>query len=67
MNRVTLILTSLLSTSALFASGGCKENEAASKACKGESASSDDCADCCQKNGASGHKYINGACSCLGG
>ncbi len=44
---------------------GCKENEAATAACK-EKKTSDDCSACCKDKGASGHKYINGDCGCLG-
>ncbi len=47
--------------------GGCSENEAATKKCKGGSSSSDECQKCCNENGASGYKYINGDCGCLGG
>ena len=44
----------------------CKENQKASEACKTESAS-ESCDKCCHANGASGYKFMSGACSCLGG
>jgi hypothetical protein len=46
---------------------GCSKNEAASQACKGATADSDTCNNCCKANGASGYTYVNGQCGCLGG
>ncbi|MBI4702666.1 MAG: hypothetical protein HY744_16210 [Deltaproteobacteria bacterium] len=58
----TIVLAALCAATAL----GCKENAAATGACKGAK-SSDECSECCKTNGASGHKYIGGDCGCLGG
>jgi hypothetical protein len=46
----------------------CKKNDANTKACQvvGK-ASSEDCEKCCKAHGSSGYKFVNGACSCLGG
>jgi len=57
----------LILLTAALATVGCKDNPAATKACKGAGASSDACSACCKSHGANGHKYINGDCSCLGG
>lgn len=45
---------------------GCSENAAATAKCKPEK-DSDTCQTCCKDNGASGYKFINGDCGCLGG
>ncbi len=58
-----LVAALLVVIAALLA---CKKNEDATKACTGQG-SSDDCEQCCQKQGSSGHTYVNGECSCLGG
>ncbi len=52
---------------AAVALAGCTENPTATAACKSKGESSDVCSKCCHDNGANGHKYINGDCSCLGG
>jgi hypothetical protein len=46
----------------------CKKNEGNTKACQvvGKT-SSDACEKCCKAHGSSGYKFVNGACSCLGG
>ena len=46
---------------------GCAENKAASEKCKGATADTDTCNKCCTSNGATGYKYVNGSCGCLGG
>lgn len=44
----------------------CKENEAASSACKSQP-DSDECEKCCKAQGSNGYTYVNGECGCLGG
>jgi len=45
---------------------GCKDNPAATKKCDKEK-DMDTCSKCCTANGASGSKFVSGACGCLGG
>ncbi len=45
---------------------GCKENPAATAACKGKAGNSHVCNSCCRLNGASGSVW-SGNCSCIGG
>jgi PBP1b-binding outer membrane lipoprotein LpoB len=60
-----MIAAALLGLTVMLA--GCSKNEAATEKCK----DSQECAECCKKEGASGHASgtVNGkySCKCLGG
>jgi hypothetical protein len=61
----TLLAAVSLLAGALLA---CKNDEAATKACRTSGkASAQACRDCCKLQGAKGHKYVGGQCTCLGG
>lgn len=64
LQRTALALALAMTATSLVS---CKPNEAATNVCKPKAKSSDDCSSCCKGEGASGHKWVNGDCSCLGG
>ena len=46
--------------------GGCSPNAAATEKCKDQIHGAGECANCCKRNGASGHEYVTGStCKCL--
>ncbi len=64
MNRAWWIAAGL---ALLFGIAACKENPAATAACKGKAGNSSTCNSCCHLNGASGSTWVGGQCGCVGG